>query len=106
MRSLALSQPEDSCTHTARQCVLILLMLTVELLSRLLSVSVAPNSMINGLAHLCSAPEPGACLLSMGIIRETHIHLKHAGVQQDVAEELPPNIFRPRRVHCTCLRPS
>lgn len=44
MRSLALSQPEDSCMHIARQCVLILLMLTVELLSRLLSVSVAPKS--------------------------------------------------------------
>lgn len=43
--------------HIARQCVLILLMLEVELLSRLLSVSSASNSMINGLAHFCSAPE-------------------------------------------------
>lgn len=80
MRSLALSQPEDSCTHIARQCVQILLMLTMELLSRLLSV--APNSMINVFAHFfCSAPEPEARPLSTGIMRETHIHLKHAGVQ-------------------------
>lgn len=103
---MQLSQPEDSCTHNARQRVLILLMLTVELPSRLLSLSVAPNSMINALPHFCSAPEPEACPLSMGIIRETHIHLKRAGVQQDVAEELPQNIFRLRRVHCTCLRLS
>lgn len=70
MRSFAPSQPEDSCAHVARQCVLILLMLSVELLSRLLSVSVALNTMINVLAHLCSAPEPEACPLSKGIIRE------------------------------------
>lgn len=34
-----------------------------------------------------------ACSLG-GIITETHIHLKHTGVQQDDAEELPPNVCR------------
>lgn len=103
MRGFAPSQPEDSCTYIARQCVLILLMLTVELLSKLLSVSVAQNIVINVLAHLCSAPEPEACPLSMGIIRERHIHLTHTGAQQDVAEQLPQNILTLFLV-CTCAQ--
>lgn len=89
-----LPQPEDSCTHIARQCVPLLLMLTVELLSRFLSVSVDPNSMIYVFAHVfCSAPEPEACLLSTDIIRKTHIHLTHTEGQKDVVEKLPQNIF-------------
>lgn len=71
MRNLVLSQPEDSCMHIARQCVLILLMLMVELLSRLLSVSSASNRMINGFAHFCSAPK--ARPLSGNNQRGTHL---------------------------------
>lgn len=82
------------CMHIAQQCVLILLMLTMELLSRSLSVSFAANSMINVPAHFCSALEPEACPRSMGIIREGLIHLNHTRVQWNVAEELPHNTFR------------
>lgn len=52
-----LPQPKDSCMHIALQCALLLLMLNVKLLSRLLSVSVDPNLMINVLAHVFTQPK-------------------------------------------------
>lgn len=74
MRSLALFQPEDSCMRITRQCVLMLLMLTVELRSRLLSFYIA---MINVLAPFF-ALSLKLVLRSATTIRETHIDLKHA----------------------------
>lgn len=84
-------QPEDRCRLIARRCLLVLLMLTSELPSKLLSVSFAANSMINVPAHFCSALQPEACPLSMGIIGEGFIHLKR---DKQTAEELPQDTFR------------
>lgn len=100
MRSLALSQPEDSCVRIRRQCVLILLMLTVELPSRLLSFCIAAQQYMMYLLAPFFALSLKLVLLSAATIRETHADLKHSGVQQDVAEELPPSMFR-----LTCTAP-
>lgn len=50
--------------HIALHCALLLLMLNVELLSRLLSVSVDPNRMINVLAHVFTQPQSLKLVLS------------------------------------------
>lgn len=88
MRSLALSQPEDSYT----QCVLLLLMLNGELLSRLLSFSFAPNGIIKVLAHVFAQPQSPKLVCSSLEYSETCIYLKHTEVQQHETEELPHNI--------------